>query len=211
MTGIPRVIAIAAVLLIAAGWLRTRTPSSDLAPVTLDVAEVVTCDPDDQPSGRRMSSAVAAECPEQYDGTQVTMVGEVVGDVLVRSDGAWIQLNDDDYGLVHGPLASTGQASGASSGLAVWLPDELARGLVAGRAHQRGHLVEVTGTFHRADPRDGGGTTIRATDLIERRPPQRLPVRPDPLTLTVVGALVAIAAGTTLGPRRPERNPRSPR
>ena len=44
----------------------------------------------------------------------------------------------------------------------IWLDDTE---LTAGRADVRGHVVEVVADVRRADPEDGGGLTLRATEL----------------------------------------------
>ncbi|MBW3621234.1 MAG: hypothetical protein KY461_13395 [Actinobacteria bacterium] len=113
----------------------------------------------------RVTSSRVLECPEAFDGHLVTYIGEVIGDVLHRDDGAWVLMNDDDYALEVGPLASHGEFRGYNSGLSVWLDGDLPD-LVThpGGPDWRGDVLQVEGIIHRVDPRDGGGLTIRATD-----------------------------------------------
>ncbi len=128
-----------------------------------DLADGAASDADDP--GRARSTEVLA-CPSAFDGRVVTYVGEVVGDVLRRDGGSWVLANDDVYALETGPLAGSGEPSGTNTGLAVWLPspqDRLVR--TAGRADLRGDVILVTGTVLRSDPADGGGLTIRATEV----------------------------------------------
>ncbi len=140
-----------------------------------------------EPIGR-LSSGVAVECPDRFDGQIVTYVGEVVGDVLRRSDGAWVLMNDDPYALEQGPLDVTEQYAGSNSGLSVWLPGAMAdlpdR---AGNARWRGDVLHVTGVMLRSDPEDGGGLTIRATEA--RVVSEEIPIE-DPVN--VLQALVAV-------------------
>lgn len=114
----------------------------------------------------RVSANEVNLCPRRFDGRLVTYLGEVVGDVLQRSGGAWVQINDDAYGLVSGPLPSHRDFSGTNSGLAVWLPAEIVEDVhTPGRRGVRGDIVRIVGVLHRADPQDGGGLTIRAREI----------------------------------------------
>lgn len=115
--------------------------------------------------GRIRSGQVYA-CPAAYDGLRVRYAGEVIGEPLPRRGGVWVQVNDDDYALRVGPLGSHRELRGFNSGLAVWLPDGLHEDLAGfGAAGQRGDVILVGGRIVRADPADGGGTTLRADHL----------------------------------------------
>lgn len=117
-------------------------------------------------AGDRLSSDQVYACPGAWDGKPVTYAGEAVGDLLRRDGGAWVQVNDDAYALETGPLLGHRERSGVNTGLAVWLPDGLHERLDGlGRPDQRGTVVLLEGVIHRADPDDGGGTTLRATSL----------------------------------------------
>lgn len=111
----------------------------------------------------RVSSGAINSCPSAFDGQLVVYVGEVVGDVLQRDDGAWVLANDDDYALEVGPLSGHTEFAGSNSGLSLWLPGDQAK-LVdePGNAQRRGDVIEVRGVVNRTDPADGGGLTIRA-------------------------------------------------
>jgi hypothetical protein len=118
-----------------------------------------------RPDGRLTSDIVHA-CPRLLDGRDVVYYGEVVGDVLRRPGGAWVRVNDDAYALASGPFGPHRDALGFNTGLAVWLPDGQHEQLGApGRHGRRGDVVRVEGVLLRADPSDGGGITVRATDL----------------------------------------------
>jgi hypothetical protein len=145
----------------------------------------------------RLTSDIVHACPRLLDGRQVVYVGEVVGDVLRRSGGAWVRMNDDAYALETGPLGPHRDTRGFNTGLAVWLPDGLHEQLGApGRHGQRGDIVRIEGVLRRADPADGGGITIRAESLEVLSP--STPVS-EPLHLTLVlaagaAALLALSA-----------------
>jgi hypothetical protein len=157
-------------------WLRTTVPETTTEGLTVETTdvspdEVLLCDQlveggDDLPvPGRAVSGEVLA-CPVAFDGRLVTYVGEVVGDVLRRDGGSWLLVNDDAYALVTGPLGGSVAPSGLNSGLAVWVPSPLDQRVdTPGRSGLRGDVIEVTGVVLRADPADGGGLTIRASEL----------------------------------------------
>ncbi|MTV27029.1 hypothetical protein FTX61_16640 [Nitriliruptoraceae bacterium ZYF776] len=152
--------------------------------------------------GDRVTSTAVVACPEAYDGRAVTFVGELVGDLLHRDGGAFVQVNDDDYALEVGPLPTHDDHRGTNSALAVWLPDDLLDPVTGlGRPGQRGDVVEVAATVHRADPADGGGLTLRAHELTVLAEAVELPREVDGLQLVFALAAVAVAA-TLFGLRR---------
>lgn len=148
--------------------------------------------------GGRLTSGIATACPRLLDGERVTYVGEIVGDVLRRDGGAWVQVNDDDYALEVGPLGAHRDRRGFSAGLAVWLPDGLHESLGApGRHGRRGAVVLVEGVFLRADPADGGGMSVRAETLSIVAPP--VAVAPPLDRPLVIAAVIALLAAATAG------------
>lgn len=173
---------VVAVLLIGAAvqwaWLSMPDTPLELVPAGAEdpesiAARTLTCErtlPDApttdldsvDPVGRVSSAAVNA-CPDSFDGQVVEYIGEVVGDVLRRDDGAWVLVNDDAYALQTGPLSGHTDFRGGNSGLAVWLPEEQAD-LVdePGNAERRGDVIRISAVVNRTDPRDGGGLTLRA-------------------------------------------------
>ncbi|MEX2505208.1 MAG: OB-fold nucleic acid binding domain-containing protein [Egicoccus sp.] len=146
--------------------------------------------------GGRITSPQVYACPEAYDGLRVTFVGEVVGEVLERDGGAWVQVNDDDYALEVGPVGAHRELRGFNSGLSVWLPDGLHEQIEGlGRPGRRGDVVLLEGVLDRTDPADGGGITLRADRLEVVAPTTRMP---EPLhrAQAVVAAVLALAAVT---------------
>lgn len=147
--------------------------------------------------GGRISSTQILACPEAYDLAEVVFVGEVVGEVITRRDGAWVQVNDDAYALRIGPLVAHRQLAGSNTGMAVWIPEPLVDAIeVVGRAGVRGDVLQVTGIVRRADPADGGGLTIRAMDLTVLADGQVIdePLHSLQAVVAVVLALAAIGA-----------------
>ena len=124
------------------------------APETLDqIAEV--------DSVGRVESSQVIECPDAFDRQVVTYVGEVVGDILHRDEGAWLLVNDDMYALEVGPLQGHSQFHGGNTGLSVWLPRPLPQ-LTPGGPDRRGTVLAIDGFIQRTDPADGGGLTLTA-------------------------------------------------
>jgi len=158
------------------------------------------------PSGGRVSSTQVFLCPSAYDGMEVTYVGEVVGELLRRRGGAWAQVNDDDYALRTGPLVGHRERAGFNTGLSVWLPEQLAERVEQpGRPALRGDVVLLRGTILRADPDDGGGLTLRATQLETLAPPLAIDPPLHVLQIVVAAVLSVVALGTTLWARRVRR------
>lgn len=157
-------------------------------PEAVDAAEEEAAEEAEAPPLGRVQSSEVLACPDAFDLVVVDYVGEVVGDVLRRDDGAWMLVNDDAYALEAGPLAGHDEHSGANQGLAVWVPTDLVDVVEAtGNADRRGDVVEVVGRIHRADPDDGGGLTLRATSMELVRAAE-----PVPGTINRVQALVAV-------------------
>lgn len=200
-------LALAVLLVAALGVLRGAAVTHELPEVPLEEVEALraSCEtPTADVPGRLISSSVAVECPAVFDEAPVVVVGEVVGDVIHRAGGSWIQLNDDPYALEVGPLPITGAQAGTSAGLAVWLPDPLDDDLSAGRSDRRGDVLVVRGTFLRTDDGDGGGTSVRADGvrLLAPAVTRSEAVAPRAVLVTLALAAAAAAAWTRRGARR---------
>lgn len=169
-----------------------RRGAGDPAAVAARRAELVPAAP--------VRAADVRACPRAYDGLTVTLVGEVVGDLVRRDGGAWLTVNDDAYALAHGPLVGQGTRAGTNVGLAVWAPDGTHERLGGpGRAGRRGDLVRVVGTVRRADPEDGGGLTLRATTLEVLAPSVAVPA---PVNLPQAALAATALAAALEGLRR---------
>lgn len=125
---------------------------------------------DDLAAPREVISNELYDCPQTWDGRTVRYRGEVVGAVLHRRAGAWVQLNDDVYGDEAGPLPAHRDYRGGNAGVGVFLPSELAETITfVGGAQAQGDVLEVTGTFHRVDPssREVGVLVVSSGRVVE--------------------------------------------
>jgi len=97
---------------------------------------------------------------KQYDGKTVNYRGEVIGEVMVRGDYAWLHVND-------GTIA-----------IGIWAPKAIIRNILyAGDYHKNGDIVEVSGTFHRSCLEHGGDLDIHASE-IKKITPGSLVIQP---------------------------------
>lgn len=84
-----------------------------------------------------------------FDNKQVTYQGEVIGDVMIRGEFAWMNVSD------------------GANAIGVWMPASEAEKIkYKGGYKYTGDTVKVTGTFHRACPEHGGDMDIHA-DTVE--------------------------------------------
>jgi hypothetical protein len=109
-----------------------------------------------------VSSSDLYDCPQFFDGRRVRYRGEVVGALLHRDTGVWVQLNDDAYAEALGPLPAHRDYRGGNSGVGVLLPTRLTAQIdLVGGPQTRGDVVEIEGMFNRVDP-SGEVAVIRA-------------------------------------------------
>jgi len=84
----------------------------------------------------------------KYDSKIVTYAGEVIGDIMVRKESAWINIYD------------------GKNAIGVWLAKALSANIVySGSYTSKGDWVEVTGIFQRACYQHGGDLDIHAHSL----------------------------------------------
>jgi lysyl-tRNA synthetase class II len=82
---------------------------------------------------------------KEYDGKMILYKGEVIGDIMMRGDHAWLHVND-------GTVA-----------IGIWASNNLIQNIYyAGDYHKRGDIIEVSGTFHRSCLEHGGDLDIHA-------------------------------------------------
>lgn len=87
---------------------------------------------------------------KEYDGKTLTYQAEVVGDIMIRNNGAWLSLND---GL---------------NALGVWINKDLVKDIqYTGNYKAKGDILEVFGTFHRSCPEHGGDLDIHAQKVVK--------------------------------------------
>jgi hypothetical protein len=97
---------------------------------------------------QQISSTELINNAREYDGKSVVYVGEPVGDVMVRGDFAWVNINDGE------------------NAIGVWMSKELAGEIkFTGSYHSKGDRLEITGIFQRNCIQHGGDMDIHAVGL----------------------------------------------
>jgi hypothetical protein len=85
---------------------------------------------------------------KQYDGQVVNYKGEVIGDVMIRGNYAWLHVND-------GAIA-----------IGIWAPKTMVKNITyIGSYHKKGDILEVSGIFHRSCLEHGGDLDIHASEI----------------------------------------------
>jgi hypothetical protein len=214
--GLAIVLAGAEALLRAKPVVDTTSLQVEVPPLALAETRPCTRRPDDPTvdeiaedfvAGGRVSSAQVYACPAAFDGLRVQFAGELIGELLPRRGGVWVQVNDDPYALDVGPIGAHVDQHGFNSGMSVWLPDGLHEQVEGvGRHEVRGDVVLLDGVFHRADPADGGGITIRA-DGMEILAPSVEVTEPLHTVQAIVAAVLGVLAlaGLVLARRARQR------
>ncbi|MDD5560847.1 MAG: DNA-binding protein [Candidatus Omnitrophica bacterium] len=99
-----------------------------------------------------ISSSELIRNANEYDGKPVTYTGEAIGDIMLRGDFAWVNIND------------------GANALGVWMSASLAKEIeFVGNYKSRGDILEVGGIFHRACLEHGGDMDIHAQALRKLR------------------------------------------
>ena len=97
---------------------------------------------------QHISSTELINKAKEYDGKSVVYVGEAIGDVMVRGDFVWVNLNDGE------------------NAIGIWLDKELAKEIkYTGSYQTKGDRLEIAGVFHRSCIQHGGDMDIHAQDL----------------------------------------------
>jgi hypothetical protein len=112
---------------------------------------------------------------KEYDGKTVVYQGEVIGEVMTRGQGAWINVQD------------------SQAAIGVWLPLVLARGVSQTGSYKfKGDMVEVSGVFQRACPEHGADLDIHAQSLrkVQAGYPLKEKVSPDKIKAAQVFAVI---------------------
>lgn len=95
-----------------------------------------------------ISSAELINNAKLYDGKVVTYEGEIIGDIMVRGDYAWINVND------------------GANAIGIWIKSALVKDIgFTGSYKSVGDGVEITGVFRRACPEHGGDLDIHAQSI----------------------------------------------
>lgn len=149
-----------------------------------------------------VSSTALLDCPQTFDGLRVRLQGEVVGGLLERDEGAWVQLNDGAYADTVGPLPSHRLYVGSNSGIGVFVPDALAEEIsVIGGPRTRGDVLTISGVFHRVDDASAEVAVVRARtgEVLAPGGPLQEPVLWD---RAVAAGGFAVLAGALVGLER---------
>lgn len=142
------------------------------------------------------------DCPETFDGQRVRYRGEVVGAVLQRDDGAWLQLNDDAYARGLGQLPAHREFRGGNAGVGVFVPPAVAERItIVGGPDAAGDVLTVEGVFHRVDADTVEVAIIRADEgeITTRGTPVSYPTLP--ARRNVAWALALLCAVVVVGER----------
>jgi len=95
-----------------------------------------------------LSSAELINNAKDYDGKTIVYSGEAIGDVMLRGEFAWVNINDGE------------------NALGVWMSAALAKEIkFAGNYKSHGDRLEITGVFHRACLEHSGDLDIHAQGL----------------------------------------------
>jgi hypothetical protein len=95
-----------------------------------------------------VSSTELINHAKDYDNKTVVYAGEVIGDIMVRNEFAWVNVND------------------GNNAIGIWLKKDLTKDIVyAGSYQTQGDGVEIVGIFHRACQEHGGDLDIHAQSL----------------------------------------------
>jgi len=83
-----------------------------------------------------------------YDAKIVTYEGEVIGDIMLRGEFAWINVND------------------GQNAIGIWIGKDLTKDIFYTGSHKfKGDVVEITGVFQRACLEHGGDLDIHAQTI----------------------------------------------
>lgn len=93
-----------------------------------------------------------------YDGKIAIYEGEVIGEVMLRGEFAWINVND------------------GKTAIGIWIGKNLVKDILyAGNYKTRGDWLEVTGVFQRACAQHGGDLDIHAQAVRKIAPGRKIP------------------------------------
>ncbi|MDD2751661.1 MAG: DNA-binding protein [Candidatus Omnitrophica bacterium] len=123
-----------------------------------------------------LSSSELINHAAQYDGKTVAYTGEAIGDLMVRGNYAWINLND------------------GSNAIGIWIDKNLVRDIIYTGSHKsQGDWIEVAGVFHRACSLHGGDLDIHGQAIKKIASGKKLTQQPDrekrKIGITLLGGL----------------------
>jgi hypothetical protein len=118
-----------------------------------------------------ISSTELIKGAKEYDTKIITYTGEAIGDVMIRGEFAWVNINDGE------------------NALGVWVSASLAKEIeFTGSYKTRGDSLEVTGIFNRACLEHGGDLDIHAQKLRKITPGREINrgLKPDKKNLSLI-------------------------
>jgi hypothetical protein len=136
----------------------------------------------------QVSSTGLINNAREYDGQSIVYAGEAVGDVMVRGDFAWVNVNDGE------------------NAIGVWLNKELAGEIkFTGSYNTIGDRLEITGVFNRNCIQHGGDMDIHAQSIRRISPGRAIDEQLDIVKRNYVFILLVILCLVFLFVRR-QRN-----
>lgn len=141
-----------------------------------------------------VSSVELIEEADQFNEQQVVYRGEIIGEVLDRGDHAWITVNDGHYS--RRPLRRYQELKGGNEGMGIYCDlDQLESVTFLGSYTSVGDLLEIRGTFYKANPDHGGDLCIVADQVSLLREGHHVRIhrlRNELLVALVMAALLAV-------------------
>jgi hypothetical protein len=100
------------------------------------------------PAAAQVTSGELIEGAREYDGKEIVITGELIGDPMVRGDHVWVNMYD------------------GATAMGIWLPRVLMPSVQwYGSYKARGDAVRVQGVFHRSCSEHGGDMDIHASAM----------------------------------------------
>lgn len=97
-----------------------------------------------------ISSAELINNAKNYNGNIVVYKGEVIGDIMLRGEYSWINVNDE------------------KNAIGIWIKKELIKDVIyTGSYKAKGDLIEITGKFNKSCVEHGGDLDIHAQSIIK--------------------------------------------
>lgn len=88
------------------------------------------------------------EYAKEFDGQEVTVQGEAIGERLDRGDYSWVNIND------------------STNAIGIWLNKNEAEGVTYyGDYKHKGDIIRITGIFHRACNEHGGEADLHTNSI----------------------------------------------
>jgi hypothetical protein len=112
--------------------------------VCISVTVIFSC----QCYAQSISSSELIKDAKLYDGKNVTYQGEAIGDILIRGEYAWLNVND------------------GANAIGIWINKELIKNIFYTGSYQaKGDSVEIVGKFNRSCVEHGGDLDIHAQSI----------------------------------------------